>query len=60
MKRYVKRQPYEPNDLDKILTAESVDVNSETYDIESDSLDTYYSFTSLEEYRKFLKQVGAD
>lgn len=47
MKRYVKRQPYEHNNLDKILTAESVDVNSETYDIESDSLDTYYSFTSL-------------
>lgn len=60
MKKYLRRPDYESNDIEKIRATESVEVDPDTYDDSNDSDDTYYSFDSLEEFRKFLKQVGAD
>ena len=55
MKRYLRKPDYESGDVEKIRTTESVEVDIETYDISNDSDDTYYSFDSLEEYRRWLQ-----
>ena len=55
MKRYLRKSDYESGDVEKIRATESVEVDIETYDISNDSDDTYYSFDSLEEYRRWLQ-----
>ena len=55
MKRYLRKPDYESGDVKKIRATESVEVDIETYDISNDSDYTYYSFDSLEEYRRWLQ-----
>lgn len=59
MKKYVKNYDACSNETCESVL-ETVNLDSSYYDIESDSEDTYYTFDSLEEYREFLKKVGAD
>lgn len=54
MKKYLRRPDYESNDIEKIRATESIEINPETYDDSNDPDDTYYSFDSLEEFRRWL------
>lgn len=70
MKKYLRKSECDYEELKRIEASESIEIDLDNYDVENDpddifdidnaDDDTCYSFDSMEEYRKFLKMVGAD
>ena len=70
MKKYLCSSDCDYEELKRIEVSESIEIDLDNYDMENDPEcifdidnaddDTSYSFDSMEEYRKFLKIVGAD
>ena len=70
MKRYIRKPDCDIEEIERIEASESIEVDLDTYDLENDpdgildidneDDDTCYTFDSMEEYRRFLKIVGAD
>lgn len=56
MKRYLKRPDLDSNDLNKINTIESVEVDLDTYDSSKDPDDTIYTADSVEEMLRWLNR----
>lgn len=56
MKRYLKRPDLDSNDLNKINTIESVEVDLDTYDSSNDPDDTIYTADSVEEMLRWLNR----
>lgn len=69
MKRFVKLQPYEINNLNKIQATKSISIDLDTYDIENDpdgifdvdsmDDDTSYLFDSYDEYKRYIALFDA-
>lgn len=54
MKRYIRRRDCDPEEIERIIATEAEEVDINTHDFSKDSDDTYYTFDSLEEFRRWL------